>query len=360
MPPRSFVHAALLGVLGAAGCALFPSLDGLSPADAGDGDASGDAANDAGCAANVSSDSKNCGACGHDCLSAPCTEGVCAPAQLATAQGDVEELAIDGDELFWTSKSLGRVAKCETSDCSGTTTVLVDGFGTPVDLALDATYVYWSDGTSPGSVARCARAGCGGVATTLATSQGGLDGVAVSSTLVFFDTPIGIGACPLTGCTGSPQVVISGSGPDDIATDATYVFAIVGSTIDRCTLPACGDVTSLFSVPNGAEGVASDGVNVVATAKAAGEIFTCPVQGCAKPTLLVGNQSDPGDVVSDGTAAYWVDENGSTVMECALAGCAGVPLVLADSVGAPNGIAVDSTYVYFADGNTGEIARVPK
>jgi hypothetical protein len=47
--------------------------------------------------------SKHCGSCGHDCRGATCEKGLCASATLGTTAVAARDLAVFGDELFFTS-----------------------------------------------------------------------------------------------------------------------------------------------------------------------------------------------------------------------------------------------------------------
>ena len=52
-------------------------------------------------------DPQNCGACGHDCLGAACTYGVCAPETLAEVSNRSAAIAVDGEDIvFATSGAL--------------------------------------------------------------------------------------------------------------------------------------------------------------------------------------------------------------------------------------------------------------
>jgi hypothetical protein len=68
------------------------SSGGPQPSDAGDKDAQPDGS---ACAADTKTDPMNCGACGHDCLGAKCSGGLCAPEGV----GDVGNLTNIGDDF---------------------------------------------------------------------------------------------------------------------------------------------------------------------------------------------------------------------------------------------------------------------
>ncbi|MFO0680086.1 MAG: hypothetical protein U0169_26425 [Polyangiaceae bacterium] len=86
------------------------TVDASDAGDSGDANASG---TDGGtCSTDLSSDPRNCGACGHDCTTCPptngsasCVAGVCAPALLtAFSSRNVSEVYLN-DQVYWVERS---------------------------------------------------------------------------------------------------------------------------------------------------------------------------------------------------------------------------------------------------------------
>ncbi len=136
----------------------------------------------------------------------------------AASVGTVTAIAAQGDYVYWTSGSIVPAVQqrtgaslCRTrKDGSGTPETLIGGLelDSNVGLALDSSYVYWTQDALSGSVDRC----------------------------------------PLAGCTGAPEVVTgpvrSPTNPfltgDQLyfryQTDA-YRYALSSCTLGQCTLP---------------------------------------------------------------------------------------------------------------------------
>src|SRR5262245_7121247 len=85
-----------------AGCA---SLEGLSNGPDGGADTGADAA---GCGAQLDSDGKNCGRCGHDCLGGACQLGQCQVATIAPIAGHPWYFAMDETAFFVVTTNFER------------------------------------------------------------------------------------------------------------------------------------------------------------------------------------------------------------------------------------------------------------
>jgi hypothetical protein len=162
------------------------SRDGATPgldAQAGDGTPSNDAPSDTtaagdtgpveaggACDGGQASDNKNCGYCGHDCLSGACAQGICPSQLVAKVQATaVDALAVSDTTVYFatsTSTSCSLYA-CTKGGCSTSLTPLATvTYSSPAlqGLAADTTLndlgakidsVYWSCGGT-------LRAGIGG------------------------------------------------------------------------------------------------------------------------------------------------------------------------------------------------------
>ncbi|MFT3769348.1 MAG: hypothetical protein QM820_28250 [Minicystis sp.] len=94
---------------------------------------------------DTTSDSKNCGKCGWDCLGGTCDKGECQAVvvvQGTAGQDDFNHLTMDDTTLYWTSK--GKILAVD----KGAAPMSAPSLSTP-DLgadaiAVDATNVYWS------------------------------------------------------------------------------------------------------------------------------------------------------------------------------------------------------------------------
>ena len=265
------------------------------------------------------SDTSNCGACGHSCTEAPtptCAGGYCASALGST------------------------------------------GF-TGARLAVDATNVYW---TTTAAVMQAPIAG--GSATTLASGQLA-QAVAVDATNVYFTSSL-VGAAllsvPIGG--GTARTLSSTFGGNHIAVRAGYVYGTLGNA-GGATGPAVGKLptsggtpVSLGSSPEALTGLTVDATNVYWATESA--VMKAPIAGGGTTTTLVSGNGSPLTVDTNNVYYGFHGLGGSNtygpVLELSLAG--GMPTTLATGMHMIDGIAVDAANVYWAD-NSGSVLRVP-
>ncbi len=347
---------------------------------------------DGGCG-DPQTDPHNCGGCGHDCLGGACEAGACVllpSGVLATGQYAPSAIAVDTLNVYWLNAGTpvgpggkvpptyvgGQVLQCAIAGCGNSPTVLasalhggLDGPGVPSVLTVDATSVYWADGTS---VRSCEKGGCGCAPKTIATANGAT-AVAVSTTDVYFTMYSWgqVASCPIAGCTGVPTVLAASLvGPAGITLNTSDVYWTAESTVWGCALGGCnGAPTRLWEgQPNSTQantiGIAVDANNLYWTNAQPfnlGSVFQCAKANCAGTLVMLASaRTEPRGIAVDGTNVYWVE--GAGVMKCAIGGCGNAPTVFAPS-GSP-AIALDSTHVYFtepgATSTDGRIAMVAK
>jgi hypothetical protein len=95
-----------------------------------------------------------------------------------------------------------------------------------------------------------------------------------------------------------------------------------------------------------------------------GAVKSCPVTGCAGvPLAYMVFQASPRGIVVDGQNVYWGIATGQTsngaIYSCPVAGCNGNPMKLADA-NTPFRLALDDTYVYWADNSDDTVHRALK
>jgi hypothetical protein len=304
---------------------------GIEGADAG-GDAPNDAAS-SGCDADFTNDSKNCGACAHDCMGGSCEAGACTVVDVgATVEGLAQGLFVDDKNVYFTDTgSGGSVKECSIAGCGGAPTVLANGLNSPNAVIAAGGNVYWTN-FGAYTLDECAVAGCNMMPTpftSVTVSTNGFGRLATDGTSLFFsDGGNGIvRSCPLAGCGAGPTVLATlQANPWGIAVDAANVYWV-------------NDVTT-------------------------GTVVTCPKSGCGLDnTLLVTlatNQDTPRTMAIDATDTFWVTQGGGTVMKCAKAGCGQKPTTLASGIMTPQGVAVDDVWVYFTERTTNMVKKVPK
>jgi hypothetical protein len=153
-----------------------------------------------GCELDVTgTDAKNCGSCGHVCDTGKCGLGLCDPTVLAqTGLVSPFSLALSGTDLFVADRGKdgmmppnGQIVKLPAA--GGPLTVLAPAQTSPRDIAVDAQYVYYTNGgasAADGSIMKVGRDGTCGAAPTcpivLAPSRKAPRAIALDDTYVYW------------------------------------------------------------------------------------------------------------------------------------------------------------------------------
>ncbi len=310
---RSVLLFSVAWVVG--GCVTEPTASTKEPQAVGAG----------GCGADLSSDPRNCGACGHDCLGATCTDGYCEPEVIAPDQESPQYIAVNADTVYWSTMS-GEIRFCPKQDCSGSGAVFASS-PHPQGLAATDSTLYWADFDS-GKILSCAADGCTGQPLELASGQEGAVGLTVDGESVYWATKSGsVATCPRSGCVGQPTVLLSG-------------------LVEPLNL----------AVGNG---------NVYVTDRAGGKVVSCATTGCDdQPTVIADEQAGPLGIAVNARSVYWTNQQGNALVSCPVSGCVGDPDVLVADQLAASGLVVDSNFAYFTDfgpyvGAYGDVARYP-
>jgi len=303
----------------------------------------GDCTSDSGCETSLDT-AQNCGACGHDCLGAACTQRLCEATQLGSFQEGTfaESIGVSGQNVYWIigkSANGGGMFRCPISGC-GTLADFSGGSDSPVSLVLDSRQVYWTDGTL--GVADCALSGCaasgpailsGPALSGSGTSSGPVGGLArdTSSNLYWADVN--------SQTVKAYKPSLPGSGTATLATSANFPTAIAvnGTTLYWLEIPSVGSM----------------GVS--------GRVMRCATDCTNNATAFADNRPMGGSTrlaynyntltVSNGTV-YWMEGKDTNsppgqIMTCPSAGCGSGPTAF-DAVGDPfSGLYSDGTYLYW-------------
>ena len=330
-------------------CTMCPA----APTDPGQG--TPDAAppvGDGGCGANLKSDRANCGACGHDCLGGACFDGHCQPRSIGTG--------IDREIRAWPSTRTGvflseyvqngRVLRV-TPDGSEPVKVLAFEQNQPQALAIDATHVYWVNGSGGtlGTVNRVRKSG--GPVEILATGEASPQQLALDDTHVYWTNQ---GEGPTQGVRrvaklgGAAERLTTASGPSGIAVDATDVYWCDWSagTVNRRAKTG-GPIKVLAFNEENANRIALDARRVYWSSSE--RVSSVAKEGGA---ITVHSPSfNVQDIATDGESVYW-----TTNTEIGRAGPRG-SLQLVDSNGLRE-IEVRGAWIHFVAG--GSLSRLPR
>jgi hypothetical protein len=273
-------------------------------------------------------DPANCGACGHDCLGAACVGALCRSA-LVVADKDITSIAVDAVDVLWTTPK--GVFNAPASTGSPVTGVVTKSKA--FALVRDGSSLYWrqadgsvwtmTSGATPKNLVPATAPGT--------TNEAG--GLAVDGGSVYWAQNDTIWKVPATG--GAPSMfltqtvtVTNGSGGGKVV----QVFPMRSLVVEAGEIDWLQDYVRRFSL-----------VTATAGNKFAGYRGECGVhQPCAPTAAAI-----------DGAFVYLTLPG--RVARVPLAG--GDETILADS-STGVAIAVDASYVYFADASG--IERVAK
>lgn len=347
-----------------------PSTGGVGGAAGGTGGSEGGAAGACsgtkvpcqGTCVDLATDGKNCNTCGHSCLGGACVGGACQPVALATGQAYPIDLAVDAAYVYWTiwgtsaqNYNDGEIRKCAIGGCSNRPITLAKSSGEPTSIAVDSTDFYFGN-HSGHSIERCPLSGCA-VPEVVASGVGDPRGIALDANNVYsvaYDTGV-VFKCAKSGCGSAPTPIASGlSSPFGIAVDGTNVYA-GGSTVFQ--IPLGGGTPTTLATGQFARGIAVSQTDVYwanHTTGSSGLIARCAIGGCGKnPTVLIVQSSgEPSDVALDAQNVYWTNDKTGEIMRCPLAGCGATTVPLVTGQDSPQRIVVDSKAIYWVNAGT--------
>jgi hypothetical protein len=218
---------------------------------------------------------------------------------------------------------------------------------------------------------------CGGATTILAQALDLPTSVAVSLSAVYFSSGDGLFSLPLAG--GTPKLISSLGGyrATWIAVDEGHVYwtesnwTQQGGMYQVFRAPLGGGANEMIgAIPcesppvEGAVAIDDDALYFVGACDIAANtrILRVPKSGGVVATVAPAKGA-VGGIAIDATSVYWTSTDpisfAASVLRADKNG-ESAPTVLASSTGYSTGIALNDTYVYWADDGTSTLSRVPK
>jgi hypothetical protein len=361
------------------------SQDGTSGGDDGTAKSDGQPSSDgAGGDSGNSADSPVSASDGGDGGVGPGPEGggdaqpSCDPCTLATGLNHPWFMTADGQNVYWTEwgdswgSGNGSVKGCSVNGCPSGATSYAIGLTNPRGIAVDSTNLYFATATYggvTGGIWSCAVGGCNGSPTLLANA-GIPFGVAVDSSFVYWTDNDDGSVHKVAKTAGAQNVVIYDGGSYDDAGDTLSELGqlvVDGTNLyfsdyseDIISMSTSGS-TPLFlgnTVNNGSYGsyfgIVTDPTSVYAggngiimrTGKTTEDSGTTFVNGVLEAIDL---KRDPGTglvywanfgtgLANDGTVGHFAPDGGSKVMKASLA--------------APEAVAVSGNYLFWVSYGT--------
>jgi len=263
-------------------------------------------------------------------------------------------LAQDDTYLFWTQPTNGGIVG-RTHKITGETVVLFETNGAQ-GIATDDAAVYWV-ARPPNVVNRCPKSGCDGGMTTPATTGALSRGIALDDRNVYWTdiSELTVRAVPKSGGDGGLTTLWQSDAatPNEIAIDGQRLY-VTGNDGKLYLVGLDGGVISSLGVagPSAALGVALDDRAVYWIVSGVNGTVFVASKTMLTPVPLASNQLMPNFVAIEGASIYWTNFGTSgltgSVMTCPVASCS-TPTVLVRGIPAPRGLAVDSKSVYWSD-----------
>jgi hypothetical protein len=347
--------------------------------------------------ANLQMDTKNCGACGHDCLpGASCKAGLCLPAIVLENPEPLTIFGLDSTSVYFaqhdSEADTGDVLRVAKDALRGTASPIVSGLPNPEFVGVvgpKLLWNYWDSASYSRRGASCETADCvASISYAFAT-----DGK-----LIQFNTPSSqnVALYALDSAASSMTVTwysintttfsktASYSGPYDPGSSA-YSFFALGDTVYWIVWPADGDVgapagwlygKSASSETQKAFKLAS-GLSFYTFILDANPqsvflidivtrlLYRVPLPlglGTKSPQLLApsGTKTRITAATEDANAVYWFDSDG-TLYRCAWADCFNSQTVLANGQRlSASRILQDASALYWGTDSPPQIMRLAK
>ena len=276
------------------------------------------------------------------------------------------QFALDASSLYWSEGGINGAIK-KASLTGGAVTTIASGLNDPYGIAVDGANIYWTE-QGGGNVKMVPVAG--GEPVTLATSLNSPQFIAVDSASVYItefgtwnsgagirSTDGAVDRIPISG--GAVVTLASGlNGPQTIAVDAAHVywtevanFSTGEGKIKRVPVGG-GTVTALITGLTGSQNIAKDASTVYFWA-GYGSMATIPVGGATAGNPMVGiasgmNGTPP--LAIDAASVYWFENVYGGTLKKLNKSSLNVS-VLTSGLSNAQWIAVDDKNIYWMEGD---------
>lgn len=313
------------------------------------------------CKASTSTTAWTNAADGTSCGSAglTCTAGWCQQV-IASNQDWAWDIALDASYVYWTdSADNGSIMKVPLGGGTPTTlatTTLISGHSDPMGIALDSSNVYWVDAYG-GAVAKVPIGG--GSQTLIATGLTSPWNLSLQGGSLYWTeltNPANVAKVSTGG--GTVTTLVSNlNAPFGIVTDSTSAYFAGGTFVAK--VPLGGGTVTTLATGGQPYRLAINSTDLFWSDPPAGTILSVPIGG-GSTTTVGSSLTHPLELALDASNIYWTCNWCGTVSKMPIGG--GTVTTLAGGLTNPVGIAVDSTYVYYSDNvkTTGRILRAAK
>jgi hypothetical protein len=286
------------------------------------------------------------------------------PTLLASGGKEIQYVALDHDDVYWTDFALGTVSAVPKA--GGAVRVIAPGRDNPSGLVIVDKTIYWAE-FGAGDVMSGASAG-GGSFTIIASKQDGAFDITAAKDAIYWTT---VQSCSVARSEdgGNYHVLVHAKQPfTAIASTDDDVFwvSIEDKVIARYEI-AQGAVSTLLAVDalDLPSTLATDGKNVYFGGVSPSELVVSAisVKGGDPHTIFFEDCGDTGatrcigDVTTDGDFVYFTSKTGA-VRKAPASG--GEPTTIASGQLRPFAIAVDDRCVYWSNLEDGSIWAAPK
>jgi hypothetical protein len=287
-----------------------------------------------------------------------------APTLLASGGKEIQFIALDHDDVYWTDFALGNVAAVPKA--GGGVRVIAPGRDNPSGLVIVGPTIYWTE-FGAGQVMSGAAAG-GGQFTTIASKQDGAFDITAASDAIYWTT---VQSCSVARSEdgGKFHVLVHAKQPfTAITSTSDHVFwvSIEDKIIARYDVGS-GNVSTLLAVDalDLPSTLATDGKNVYYGGTSPSElaVSSIPIVGGDPVALFTEECGDAnatrciGDVATDGDFVYFTSKSGD-VRKVPTTG--GAPATIATGQARPFAVAVDDRCVYWSNLDDGTVWAAPR